>query len=352
MKTVYKNMLLAQKSGALMLIGRPGTAKSAILAEIAKDEGWQYIDLRLTMLDEISVGLYPSRPKKAEDGAHYFDFAVPDWARKANEKPTLVVFDELNRARKEVLNAAFQILVERAIGDNFKFNENVKFAATGNLGEEDGTDVHELDPAILSGRVNILRHELLLDDWIKGYAEEHVDELIIGFLKANPQYFWKAGEAGSPIACARSWTNLSNYLALFENIRQKRNACTDGGAGASFVGQSILRFASYLEQQEAINIEMILDDYEAVKKRVKLNRAQTAELLTNLAAMNVMKLTKAKTENAVKFLKDLPQDDNLVSFFYEVISKAKSEDMPKLKKKFGEFQEIFDILKKNNGLEK
>ena len=37
------------------------------------------------------------------------------------------------------------MLHERGIGTEFKFNDNVLMIASGNLGDEDGTDVEEFD---------------------------------------------------------------------------------------------------------------------------------------------------------------------------------------------------------------
>jgi hypothetical protein len=36
-------------------------------------------------------------------------------------------------------------LLEREIGTAFKFNDNVLMMSSGNLGDEDGTDVEEFD---------------------------------------------------------------------------------------------------------------------------------------------------------------------------------------------------------------
>ena len=49
------------KSGVLFLTAEPGVAKSAIMRRIAEKLGFQYFDIRLSMVDEIDVGLFPYR---------------------------------------------------------------------------------------------------------------------------------------------------------------------------------------------------------------------------------------------------------------------------------------------------
>jgi hypothetical protein len=74
-----------------------------------------YSDIRLSMVDETDVGLYPSLSEIDMDGemVKCLDFVVPRWAVEANKRPTIIHFEELNRASQQVRNAALQILLER-----------------------------------------------------------------------------------------------------------------------------------------------------------------------------------------------------------------------------------------------
>ena len=48
------------KSGVLYITAKPGVAKSAIARSIAQKMNFRYMDIRLSMVDETDVGLYPS----------------------------------------------------------------------------------------------------------------------------------------------------------------------------------------------------------------------------------------------------------------------------------------------------
>jgi MoxR-like ATPase len=171
------------KSGVLYITAKPGVAKSAIARSIAQKMGFRYMDIRLSMVDETDVGLYPN--VSDVDGVKCLDFVVPRWAIEANKQPTIIHFEELNRASQSVRNAALQILLERQIGVNFKFNETVLMMSSGNLGDEDGTDVEEFDSA-LNNRLIHVKHSLSFQEWVDGFAKENVQRMIVSYLQSHP----------------------------------------------------------------------------------------------------------------------------------------------------------------------
>ena len=70
------------KYGVLNITSKPGVAKSAIGRSIADKMGFRYMDIRLSMVDETDVGLYPSVTEVDVDGSSVkcLDFVVPRWA--------------------------------------------------------------------------------------------------------------------------------------------------------------------------------------------------------------------------------------------------------------------------------
>mgnify|MGYP003509184994 FL=1 len=181
-------MTMWPKSGVMYITSKPGIAKSAIAREIADKMGFRYMDIRLSMVDETDVGLYPD--VSSIDGIKCLDFVVPRWAIEANKQPTIIHFEELNRAQLQVRNAALQILLERQIGTDFKFNETVLMMSSGNLGDEDGTDVEEFDNA-LNNRLIHFSHTLGSDEWIDGFAKENCHNLITSYIKAYPEKLYQ-----------------------------------------------------------------------------------------------------------------------------------------------------------------
>ena len=177
---IYFN-LMKSTSGVLFITSKPGLAKSSMAKEIARIMGYNYLDVRLSTADETDFGM-PKLKVLEINGIKYDVHAmtVPEWAIEANETPTIIHFEELNRCSLGVRNACLGVLLERTIGTKFKFNENVLMIASGNLGS-DGADVEEFDSA-LNNRLIHRKHDLLAPEWIEQYAQYHIHPLIVSFI--------------------------------------------------------------------------------------------------------------------------------------------------------------------------
>mgnify|MGYP000577563030 CR=1 FL=1 len=211
------------KSGVLYITSKPGIAKSAIARTIADKMGFRYMDLRLSMADETDFK-FPFLKDENYDGKDIkvSGYAVPEWAFEANQQPTIIHFEELNRAPQFVRNAALQILLERQIGD-FKFSNTVLMMASGNLGDEDGTDVEEFDNA-LNNRLVHYSHTLSANEWIDGFAKDNVHNVILSYIKSYPEKLYQnPTENTKAFATPRSWTFVSEMLPQEgEEISQSR----------------------------------------------------------------------------------------------------------------------------------
>lgn len=324
------------KSGVPFFTSEPGIGKSAIMRSIAKKLNLFYIDLRLAMLDETDVGLFPDKKEIKEvtpDGEEvlraYLDHIVPRWAGLANTPPkgyvgTLIHFEELNRAPLAVRNAALQILLERCIGFDFAFNENVYMVSTGNLGEEDGTDVEEFDSA-LNGRLLHYKHTLTMDEWFRYYANDNIQEIIVRYLTAHPDHYYvgkkSRSENDKSYASPRTWTFLSDYVTNnYGPDAPVQNWLKDvQNVGHAFIGSANTGFLRYLKDTLKISIQDIINRYPQLKKEaVKFTRDKKSELLTDLRNINFEELKKNQIENIKLFMLDLG-DDEITAFLIKLL---------------------------------
>jgi hypothetical protein len=340
--------VMKPKSGVLTLMAKPGIAKSAMARSIAEKMGMQYMDIRLSMVDETDVGLFPTL--KEIDGVNFLDYAIPVWAKEANEKPTLIHFEELNRAALPVRNAALQILLERGIGTKFKFNENVLMMSSGNLGEEDGTDVEEFDNA-LKNRLITYNHTLDATDWIKNFAEKNVNPYIVEFIENNPEYLYKDPTDDMPAyATPRSWTFLSDFITMnFGKGATPAEFMNDiSKVGMSYVGQSITRFIRFCQEKVQLSIEDIIKakDFSKIEKDLKrFGRDKSSELLTSLKKKNLDEMKDKELKNVVLFLKTLDKDELMGYLVYvidneEVKSSQKKKVLMQFKKELLTLKDI------------
>lgn len=311
--------IMWSKSGVLYIQSKPGIAKSAISRTIAQKLGFAYYDLRLSMLDETDVGLYPNLENI--DGVKCLDFVVPRWAVEANKRPTIIHFEEMNRASLQVRNAALQILLERSIGVNFKFNDNVLMMSSGNLGDEDGTDVEEFDNA-LNNRLIFIKHTLSPQEWFDDFASKNVHNVVTSYIKAYPERLYQdPTENTKAYATPRSWTFLSDFII--------RNFGKDASprdflpilqeVAHGFIGNTAQRFLQYCHEMVNITIKDIIDRFDEVKPELaKYNRDKNSELIQALKSFDINKLNKKQLANITSFLRTVSEDERVAYLLYIV----------------------------------
>jgi hypothetical protein len=336
------------KSGVLYITSKPGIAKSAIARSIAEKMSFRYMDIRLSLVDETDVGLYPNISETA--GVKCLDFVVPRWAIEANRQPTIIHFEELNRASLPVRNAALQILLERQIGTDFRFNENVLMMSSGNLGDEDGTDVEEFDNA-LNNRLIHFSHTLGADEWIDGFAREKVHSVVVSYIKAYPERLYQnPTENTKAYATPRSWTFLSDFICknFGKDASPKVFLPVLQNIAHSFIGNGAQRFLQYCQEMINITIQDIINRYDQIAKELdKYNRDKNSELIQALKDYDVKSFTEKQLDNVTKFLKRVG-DDELTAYLLHVLDNVPDVTDPKIKKFMVGFKDVLVEIKRIN----
>ena len=386
----YFKMMYPQ-SGVLFLTSQPGIAKSAMQRSLAKKlqkvemivdakggvdvqqsgkviaNSMFYIDLRLAMLDETDVGLFPDKKELpvSENGEEvlraFLDHIVPKWAFLANNPPakkdltdklpyagTIIHFEELNRAPLAVRNAALQILLERCIGFEFEFNSSVFMVSTGNLGEEDGTDVEEFDAA-LNGRLIHQEHTLSLEEWIEYFANDNIQNIIVKYLSAHPDMYYlgkkSRGDAKS-YASPRTWTFLNDYITKNYGFDSPAHLWINdvNMIGHGYIGAANVKFVKYVRDVLKISIQDIINKYPQLQAEgTQFTRDKKSELLQDLRGVDFGKFKDNQIENVKLFMLDLG-DDEISAFLIKLIDEDyEYEEDESLDQKKNEF--ILGFLK-------
>jgi hypothetical protein len=362
----YFRMMLP-KSGVLFLRGEPGIGKSAIFHSIANKLGLQYIDLRLSQMDETDLGLFPH--VQGIGDRECVRFMPPEWAIMANECPTLIHFEELNRCQRTQRNAALQILNERGIGYRFKFNEGVLMVASGNLGDNDtngdGTEVEEMDNAV-KNRLMPRNHHMSVNEWVDAFAKDNVHPYFVQYLQSYPDNFLKRGNENSfAYATPRSWTNLSNYVTTNFGWESTPEMFRDNlsSVGESYIGTSIRHFLNWLDDLMSLTTDMILKDFDKYQTSIKgLTKERKDELLQNFKKYNINNLSNKQKDNLIKFLQCVSKEqvagyirevlDDEQTYNYSSVSGSNLEAMKEMEVfkflKRPELKEVVDAMKAVN----
>jgi hypothetical protein len=353
-KEQCKRIIYSQQA-VLYLIGRPGTAKTQILRSIAEEEGFQFFDFRLSQRDSSEVIGVPFKEKMLDENGNWvMKYAIPEIYYLANQKKTLIIFEELNRATLETRNAALQILLEREIG-TFKFNDNVYFAATGNLGsdstdkeENDDCDVESFDRA-LWGRLATLKHDMTYDEWYDNFAKENINPFILDYIRNNLDHWYVAKDNEKAYTCVRSYTFLSNFIGKTEkNINKMLDDVINFGS-RYLHSSTVASLTRYLQNLSKITINDIIDRFDEVKNILdSLNKSFLNEFCEKLKTIKLNSLTKKQFNNLIKFLEYMPDDEKCSYLYFLLEDNLAEDDCEKLSKKVLSEDDKKNILKKQN----
>jgi hypothetical protein len=301
--------ILKKNIRTLNIIDKPGTGKSSIIKEIGEEEKWRYLPIYISNDDYTDIGGFPDKTYSQKFKVKVLKKAIPEWALIANEKPSIVVFEEWNRAPMENINAIFPIILERRIGYSFFFKPYVRFAMTGNLGGKlDGCDVNEFDKAT-KGRLMTIKHKLTLEEWDTNFAEKNINIFIRKFLSLKKEFFYKIGENDDwNYASPRSWEAISNYIGKENNDLNSIIKIVEL-IGEDTIGSTAFHFLRYLSETNKITIYDIISNYKTIIK--KIDRAKVSELLKELENVNMDQINISNFDNINMFLKDIDSDERL-----------------------------------------
>ncbi len=200
---------------ACLMRGPTGVGKSHVARAFADELGLPFIDVRGSTMDEAKVGGLPDM--KAVDEKKVATFVVPSWFKTACDQPCVIMLDELNRSMPTVMQAFFQIVLDRELGNDedgipYRLHPETRVIAAVNAGNE--YDVNEMDPALLR-RFWVCDVEPTVADWVEWADGEGIDKILVEFIKQEPGH-WRVDpasvEPGTVVPTPASWHRLSESL--------------------------------------------------------------------------------------------------------------------------------------------
>jgi hypothetical protein len=191
----------------LMLWGPPGVGKSSIVRQICAEEGIGFIDIRLAQREPVDLrGL----PVPRGDAVHWL--LPAEWPRDADSKGILL-FDELTAADRTLQVAAYELILDRRLGDLYRVPPGWYLLAAGNR-SADRAVATTLSSA-LANRFCHLEVAADLEVWVRWAQNAGVHPDVTAFLRFRPECFLSLDgnlERGWP--SPRSWERVG---LLFEH---------------------------------------------------------------------------------------------------------------------------------------
>lgn len=302
-----------QKKRPVFLWGPPGIGKSELVHGIG-DSGvlgnTLVIDMRLALFEPTDLRGYPA-PDLANNKMIWLPPADLPSAELAAQYDTILMFlDELNSAAPSVQAAAYQLILNRRIGQ-YVLPANVVIIAAGNRETDKGVTYRMPKP--LENR--FIHFELRVDfgDWMNWAVNAKIDADVVGYLSfaKGDLYNFDPQSSSRGFATPRSWTFVSEML---EGSQDLSNALqTDLVAGCVGEGVAIKFMAHRKIASDLPSPEDVLDGKVKTLKTTEISAmyALATSLCYELRDRNIAGEREGKLDNYHKSF------SNFISFMMD-----------------------------------
>ncbi len=285
--------LVAQKVPTF-LWGAPGIGKSSIVKQIANEKGLDFIDLRLALMDPTDLKGIPFYDKET----HTALWAPPAFLPREGEG--ILFLDELNSAAPAVQSSAYQLILDRRIGE-YELPDGWAIVAAGNREGDRGVTYRM--PAPLANRFVHFELDVDVDDWREWAYKSGLDARIIAYISYKNEHLFSfdAKSEAKSFATPRSWEYVGNILQV--GIEKNLLLETISGAIGRDIAVSFLSFIKVVER---------LPDIDAIIDGSASKQSEEIDVLYALSSGLVSKYlqnpSKESLENILAYTLDMKSE--------------------------------------------
>ena len=226
--------------------GPIGAGKSDTVAELAEEEGKELRDVRLSLLDSVDLKGFPSANKAKTQ----MTWLPPDFLPTKGEG--ILFLDEMNLAPQSVQAAAYQLILNRRLGD-YVLPDGWSILAAGNR-DSDRSNVNRM-PSALSARLVHLDYEIHLDDWCVWATDtkRNIGSNLVSFIRFRPDLLHRFNANERAFPNPRSWVfvdQLSTESGLSPDTEFElvKGTVGEGAAGEYMAFTTLIRDLPTTEQ--------------------------------------------------------------------------------------------------------
>ena len=244
----------------VMLWGPPGVGKSQMVAQVAERHKAPLIDIRLSQMEPSDLRGIPFR---SEDEVVWAVPAMLPSVKRHGEEGILFL-DEITSAPPSVSAAAYQLILDRRLGE-YEVPEGWAIIAAGNRQGDRG--VTYAMPAPLANRFSHYEVEVNMDDWVAWAYANNIDERIIAFLRFRQDLLFDFDPSHNPIAfpSPRSWEFAHRGLQKFDEHHELLTGALQACVGNA-AGIELRAFIESLDQMPDLDAIVNGEDIPAPKE--------------------------------------------------------------------------------------
>lgn len=289
-----------------MLWGAPGVGKSQAVRQIAEaiqrrtGKRTHVTDVRLLLFNPIDLRGIPTSNA---------DKTLAIWLRpqifdmdNSDDVVNLLFLDEITAAPQSVQAAAYQITLDRVVGEH-RLPENCFVVAAGNRTTD--KSVSNKMPKALANRLLHIQVEGSFDSWKAWAIRADIHAKIIGFLSFRRSLLMTFDPADNDLAFAtpRSWEMVSNVLKQCEGSIERAYDLIAGLVGVGVAAE----FRSWEKVYDSLpSLEEIFDGLEP--KCPTSSDALYALVSAMLSYARVAKDDLSRIANSIRYADKMPPD--------------------------------------------
>lgn len=316
-KTLKESLpYLFKANVSAMIVGHHGVGKSQAVKQYADDNKLGFVDLRLGTQDVGDLlGLADFEINLKTGQKEATKFMRPDWFPVDPDSQGIIFLDEINRGRRDVLQAVFQLCLDKRL-HRYSLPKGWHVIAAMNPNTEDYIVTDLSDKAFLD-RFCHIKLAPSKQEFMEYAKARKFEGQLIQFLQEQPAMLQAELEAFELDVkpSRRSWEavdRLMKYQTPVNLMRELVSGLVGTSAATAFI-------KSLSDTDKPISGKEVLEDYKKVSSRIKkYSDAKTGgrqDMLkytcdSLLEAIQELKKkpTKDQADNAISFLKEIPKD--------------------------------------------
>jgi len=287
-----KSILRAfKKKRPLFMWGPPGIGKSDIVGQITKQlKNSHLTDVRLSLWEPTDIKGIPYYSANDNTMAWAPPQELPTEEFAAQFDNIVLFLDEMNSAAPAVQAAAYQLILNRRVGQ-YKLPDNVLIVAAGNREADKGVTYRM--PAPLANRFVHVELAVNFDDWFAWAVENKIHNDVVGYLTFSKKdlYDFDPKSPSRSFATPRSWSFVSELLEDDDD----ENTTTDLVSGSVGEGLAVKFMAHRKVASTMPNPTDILDG------KVKEMKTKEISAMYSLTVSLCYELKEASDKNDKKF---------------------------------------------------
>ena len=279
-----------KKKRPIFLWGPPGIGKSDIVHQIGYGMDAHVIDVRLSLWEPTDIKGIPYYAANDNSMQWAAPAELPTMELAKKHKWIILFLDEMNSAAPAVQAAAYQLILNRKVGQ-YTLPDNVLIVAAGNREADKGVTYRM--PAPLANRFVHLELAVDFDDWFQWAVDNNQHKDVVGYLQFAKKdlYDFDPKSPSRSFATPRSWSFVSELL----DDEDDEETLTDLVSGSVGEGLAVKFMAHRKVASQMPNPTDILSG------KVKELKATEISAMYSLTVSLCYELKEAHDKNSSKF---------------------------------------------------